>query len=163
MTDSDDARIDTASRTVEASPEILYQAFINPDHLVKWLPPEGMSGHIDSFEPQAGGAYKMILTYEANKIANGKTSENTDIIEGRFMELIPNEKIVQSVKFDSLNPAFQGEMKQTWFFESEGAETKVTIICEIVPEGIKKEDHDIGLKSTLENLSAFIKSEQSDI
>ncbi|WP_042148293.1 SRPBCC domain-containing protein [Paucisalibacillus sp. EB02] len=152
---STNGRIDSASRVILASPQTIYQAFLNPELLVLWLPPKGMSGHIDMFEPRKGGHYCMTLTYELEHSTSGKTSENTDVSRGVFLELVPDKKIVQSVKFDSDNPAFSGEMIQTWYFEAVSEGTKVTIICENVPEGVRKEDHDTGLKSTLENLAIF--------
>lgn len=62
---------------------------------------------------------------------------------------------MQSVKFNSEDPAFSGEMIQKWLLEDVSEGTKVTIVCENVPEGIRKEDHDTGLRSTLENLAIF--------
>ncbi|WHY82437.1 SRPBCC domain-containing protein [Siminovitchia fortis] len=52
-------RTDSASRVIKASPQTIYQAFLNPEALVAWLPPKGMSGHIDIFDPREGGTYRM--------------------------------------------------------------------------------------------------------
>ena len=57
-------RVDSASRVITASPEALYQAFLDPDRLASWLPPSGMKAEITRFEPREGGRYRMILTYE---------------------------------------------------------------------------------------------------
>jgi len=152
---SSNGRIDSASRVILASPQIVYQAFLNPESLVLWLPPKGMSGHINTFDPRKGGHYSMTLTYELGHSTIGKTSENTDVSQGIFLELIPDKKIVQSVKFDSNNPAFLGEMIQTWYFEAVNEGTKVTVVCENVPRGVRKADHDEGLISTLENLARY--------
>lgn len=152
---SSNGRIDSASRVILASPETIYQAFLNPESLVLWLPPKGMSGHINTFDPRQGGHYSMTLTYELGNSIIGKTSENTDVSQGMFLELVPDKKIVQSVNFDSDDPAFSGEMIQTWYFEAISEGTKITIVCENVPEGVRKADHDEGLISTLENLATF--------
>ncbi|MBT2570065.1 SRPBCC family protein [Planococcus sp. ISL-110] len=156
MAYSSSNRIDSASRVIAASPKTIYQAFMDPAALSSWLPPEGMSAHIDLLEPREGGAYKMTLTYESEHSNLGKTSENTDVSEGTFLELVPNTKIRLSVQFDSEDPTFSGEMIQTWYLEAVLEGTKVTIVCEHVPEGIRKEDHEEGLDSTLENLAQFI-------
>ncbi|MFD1134865.1 SRPBCC family protein [Paenibacillus urinalis] len=148
-------RTDTASRVIKASPQTLYQAFVNSEALVTWLPPKGMSGRIDVFDPRVGGTYRITLTYEMDHDLPGKTSNNTDVSQGEFLELVPEKRIVQSVNFSSEDPAFSGEMIQKWLFETISEGTKVTIICENVPEGIQKEDHDIGLRSTLENLAIY--------
>lgn len=148
-------RTDFASRVIMTSPQTIYQSFLNPEALVSWLPPKGMSGHIDMFEPREGGTYRVTLTYEIDQSNPGKTSENTDVAQGKFVELVPDKRIVQSVEFDSEDPAFSGEMTQKWLLEAIPEGTKVTIVCENVPEGIRKEDHDTGLRSTLENLANF--------
>lgn len=151
-------RIDSASKTIAASPQAIYQAFIDPDKLVVWLPPEGMSAQIDCFEPKKGGRYRIVLTYETSEGTGGKTTETTDVSEGTFTELIPEAKITWSGHFDSADPSMMNEMLQTWYFEAVPDGTKVTIICENVPEGIRKEDHDSGLESSLHNLAAFLET-----
>jgi uncharacterized protein YndB with AHSA1/START domain len=148
-------RTDSASKVIMASPQTIYQAFLNPESLVSWLPPKGMFGQIDIFDPREGGTYKVTLTYEMDHSNHGKTSKNTDVAQGKFLELVPDKRIVQSVKFDSEDPVFSGEMIQKWLLEDISGGTKVTIVCENVPEGIRKEDHDTGLRSTLENLAFF--------
>ena len=85
----------------------------------------------------------------------GKTSEHSDVVEGKFLELVPDERVVQLVEFESENPAFVGAMTMTWSLAAVPGGTEVTILCENVPEGIRQEDHDAGLRSTLENLAAF--------
>ncbi|GAB2572476.1 SRPBCC family protein [Gracilibacillus alcaliphilus] len=152
---SQNKRIDIASRVIQASSQTIYQAFLHPESLATWLPPTGMSGQVNRFEPAEGGSFQITLTYE-DGTASGKTSDNTDVVQGRFVELVPDKRIVQAVLFDSENPAFAGEMVQSWVMEPVEKGTKVTIICENVPAGIRKEDHDIGLRSTLENLAAFV-------
>ncbi|GGJ44772.1 SRPBCC domain-containing protein [Virgibacillus salexigens] len=103
---SNNKRIDSASRVIMASPQTIYQSFINPEALVSWLPPKGMVGHIDMFDPREGGAYRVTLTYEMDHSNSGKTSENTDVAQGKFLELVPDKRIVQSVTFDSEDPEF---------------------------------------------------------
>ncbi|TWT01534.1 SRPBCC domain-containing protein [Planomicrobium sp. CPCC 101079] len=156
MTNPSSNRIDSTSRVIEATPKAIYQAFMNPEDLAVWLPPEGMSAHVDVFEPHEGGTYKITLTYETDEVHLGKTSENTDVTQGRFLELVPDTKIVLAGQFDSEDEAFSGEMVQTWYLEAVEEGTKVTIICENVPTGIRKEDHDEGMNSTLENLANFM-------
>lgn len=150
-------RIDTASKIIRSSPQTIYQAFVNPEALVSWLPPEGMTGRIYEFDVRAGGAYRMSLTYvEPDHAGRGKASEHEDIVEGTFLAVVPNERIVQAVTFESDDPAFAGDMIMTWRLAAAPGGTEVTIVCENVPEGIRKEDHDVGLKSSLDNLAAFV-------
>jgi uncharacterized protein YndB with AHSA1/START domain len=153
---STEKRIDSASKVIKASPRTIYKAFVDPSALVSWLPPKGMTGHIHEFDARSGGSYRMSLTYmETDHATQGKTSEHADIVKGRFLEFIPNERIVQLVEFESDDPIFSEEMTMTWTLTAVPEGTAVTIVCENVPEGIQKEDHDIGLRSSLENLAAF--------
>lgn len=152
-----DKRTDSASRAIHASPEAIYRAFMDPEALVAWLPPAGMKARLFSFDPHPGGGYRMALSYEeTDHPAHGKTSEHADVVEARFRELVPNERIVQVVAFESDDPAFAGEMTMTWSLAAMADGTMTTILCENVPVGISKEDHDAGLRSTLNNLAAFV-------
>lgn len=75
---SSNKRMDTASRTIKASPQAIYNAFVDSQALVMWLPPKGMKGRIFEFDPRAGGTYRMSLTYlENNRTTQGKTSIQT--------------------------------------------------------------------------------------
>ena len=87
-----------------------------------------------------------------------QSSTDSDIIEGRFVALDPGERIVWEVGFVSDDPAFAGTMTVTWRFKEVRDGTEVTVLCENVPAGIGKEDHDAGLRSSLENLARFIES-----
>lgn len=152
-------RIDTVSKVIAALPRTLYQAFMDPSSLVQWLPPQGMRGEIGLFEPQVKGRYRLTLTYGEQHTTAGKTTKDSDVSEGIFTELIPDKKIATAGAFQSEEPDFAGNMVMIWYFEEVTEGTKVTIIAENVPEGIKKEDHIDGLNSTLENLKRFVETE----
>lgn len=151
-------RTDTASRLVKASPGAVYNAFADRAVLARWLPPKGMRAKIERFEPHPGGQYRIVLTYDDPTGAPGKASADSDIVEGRFVALDPGERIVWEVGFVSDDPAFAGTMTMTWRFREVRDGTEVTILCEGVPAGIGKADHDAGLRSTLENLAQFIEN-----
>jgi uncharacterized protein YndB with AHSA1/START domain len=157
MTPEAGKRIDSASRVIKALPQIIYQAYLNPDWLASWLPPRGMKARVDEFDPRAGGTYRIVLTYDdPNHVAPGKSSAHGDVVRGRFLELVPGERIVQLVEFESDDPAFAGEMRMTWLLVPVPGGTNVIIRGENVPPGIRAEDHEAGFTSTLENLAAFV-------
>ena len=157
MNASRQGRTDSASRVIAAQPEAIYEAFLNPDAWIEWVPPKGMRGWMHVFEPRVGGTYRMSLTHvDPGHSVAGKSSEHTDIVRGRFIELVPNERIVHAAEFESENRAFAGTMTMTWSLAALAAGTRVTILCENVPEGIRQQDHDAGLRSTLENLAEYI-------
>ena len=151
-----DGRTDSATRFIAASADVIYRAFVDPKTWPQWLPPDGMTGQIYEFDARPGGTYKMALTYRGDHPSAGKTSDDTDVVEGRFAELIPNHRVVQIVTFQSDDPAFAGEMRMTWSLSPAAGGTDVSIIAENVPIGISKADHDVGLRSTLENLARFV-------
>ncbi|MDK1376924.1 MULTISPECIES: SRPBCC family protein [unclassified Sinorhizobium] len=153
-------RTDTASRAVRAPVQTIYRALLDPAAVAVWLPPDGMRGKIERFEAREGGVYRMALIYEEPSLSTrGKTSASTDIVEGRFVQLVPDERVVQRVEFESDDPAFAGMMTITWTLATIPDGTLVTVTCESVPSGISKQDHDKGLRSTLANLAAFTETE----
>jgi uncharacterized protein YndB with AHSA1/START domain len=97
----------------------------------------------------------MRLVYNESRHSHGKTSDDADEVEVRFVKLVPYERIEQAVTFASGDPNFAGEMHMTWLLEPNQNGTLVTVRCEDVPAGIRPEDHDAGLKSTLCNLADF--------
>ena len=150
-------RTDSASIVIRATPRSIYRAFTDSDAWVQWLPPSGMTGRIDAFDLREGGAYRMTLVYlEADRSAPGKTSDDTDVVQGTFVKLVPDERVVQRIEFESDDPAYAGVMTMTWLLEEVPEGTKASIVCENVPEGIRQEDHDAGLRSTLSNLAVFV-------
>lgn len=150
-------RIDSESRLIKADAAAIYSAYINPADLVRWLPPTGMNGRIDIFDPRPGGEYRIVLTYDRGaQSSHGKTTEDADVVHGRFLELVPNERIVQSVQFESEDPRFAGEMIMTWLFTPGPEGTTARIIAENVPVGISPADHAAGFAATLANLAAFV-------
>ena len=148
-------RTDRASRLIRAPIAKVYAAFVDPEALVRWLPPEGMTGAMLAFDAVPGGSYRMALTYEDADTA-GKTSEHGDVVEARFLALVPGKKIIQAAEFESDDPAFAGTMVMTWTFEAAAEATRVAIVCDNVPAGIRKQDHDQGLKSSLANLARLV-------
>ena len=155
---SSTGRIDTVSKLIAASPHTLFQAFIDPASLIKWLPPEGMRGEVSLFEPHAGGKYRLILYYEKKEQITGKTTIDSDASEGTFVDVVPDMKIVMAGAFDSEDSDLKGVMTMTWYFEENLEGTKITVIAENVPLGINKQDHIDGLSSSLDNLEYFVET-----
>lgn len=98
----------------------------------------------------------MAFIYSETDHGRGKSTADADIFEGRFVELVPDELIVEEVRFESGNAAFAGTMRVTTTFLQVTGGTKVTIRAENVPPGISAADHRAGMASTLKNLANFI-------
>lgn len=149
-------RIDRASRDIAVSAEQAYTALVDPDALVAWLPPEGMSGRFEWFDARPGGSYRLVLTYADGAESSGKTTADSDVVDARFVEFIPGERVVQAIDFVSDDPAFAGTMTMTWSVAPNGAGSRVEIVASDVPTGISAEDHAAGLASSLANLAAHL-------
>lgn len=142
------------SRVIAAPREAIYQAFIDPDALVAWLPPAAMTGVIHEFEARIGGGYRMSLFYPPDERAfRGKSAEREDRVEVRFLELTPPRRIVEAVTFDTSDPAFLGEMIMTASFAAVPGGTEVTLRFENLPPGLRPEDNEIGAHLSLAQLA----------
>lgn len=151
------ARSDTASRVIAASPHRVYAALIDPVALTAWLPPEGMSGRFERFDARPGGLYRLVLTYADASTAAGKATADSDVVEARFVELVPDVRVVLAVDFVSDDPANAGTMTMTWELTMVDGRTRVDVRAENVPAGISAEDHAAGIASSLTNLATYLK------
>lgn len=149
-------RTDRASRVVAAPLERVYAALVDPEALLMWLPPTGMTGRFERFDARPGGSYRLVLTYDDPAAATGKTTPDADVVDARFVELTPGVRVVQAVDFDSDDPAYAGTMTMTWEVREHGAGTEVAITADDVPAGISADDHAAGLASSLANLAAYL-------
>ena len=146
-------RTDRASRVIPAPPERVYAAFVDPEALASWLPPEGMRARFERFDPRPGGSYRLVLTYADASRARGKATADSDVVEARFVDVVPEVRVVQEVDFVSDDPAFAGTMTMTWEVSAVDEGTRVDITADDVPDGISAEDHAVGLASSLANLA----------
>jgi uncharacterized protein YndB with AHSA1/START domain len=147
-----------SSRLINASPELLYQAFTDPHALETWMAPGEMTGKVHAFDLRVGGSYTMSLYYPSgDQGAKGKSAANEDRYTARFITLQPNKKIVEGIRFDSSGPGFVGEMIMEARFEPEGRGTRVTMVFTNVPLGIKPEDNEKGTELSLEKLEHYVR------
>jgi uncharacterized protein YndB with AHSA1/START domain len=157
MTNANSAASTRTSRVIEASRDALYRAFTDPAALAVWLAPGEMTGKIHEFDARVGGGYRMSLFYPSSEqVYRGKTSEREDRFTARFVDLTPLSRIVEAISFDSVDPAFLGEMTMTITFEERDGGTEVTILFENIPPGIRPEDNEAGSRSSLEKLARYV-------
>lgn len=126
-------------RVIRSAPEKVYNAFLNPDAMVKWLPPNGFTGRVHSMDARVGGSYKMSFT-------NFTTGES-HTFGGEYLELVPFEKIRHTDKFD--DPNFPGEMIVTVTFNKVFCGTELNIVQEGIPEAIPVESCYLGWQESL--------------
>jgi uncharacterized protein YndB with AHSA1/START domain len=147
------ARTDFASRVIAAPPAQVFAALLDRDALMAWLPPEGMTARFDRFDPRPGGSYRLVLTYADASGAPGKAAPESDVVEARYVDIVPDHRVVQAVDFVSDDPVFAGTMTMTWEVTAVEGGTRVDIVADAVPDGISAEDHATGLASSLANLA----------
>lgn len=147
-------RVDEASRFLAAEPDEVFRAFVDPALLLAWLPPEGMTGRLESFDAHAG--YRMVLRYLEPPAGGGKANADEDIAEVRRVRVEPPELLVEEVDFASDDPAFAGTMTMTWTFTEGDGGTYVEVAATGVPEGIDPVDHVAGMASSLRNLARLV-------
>jgi uncharacterized protein YndB with AHSA1/START domain len=154
-------RTDEVGMHMAAPAERVYAAFTDPDVVVRWLPPDGMTGRIQRFEARPGGRLRMTLTFRDPAETHGKSSPNEDVVEGVFVEIVDGVRVVQDVVFASTDPDLAGVMRMTWAVQPDQGGSFVTICAEDVPPGISAADHRTGITSSLRNLAALVVGELS--
>lgn len=146
---------------VKASPDVVYQAFLDPKALTVWQAPGNMSAKVHEFDGRLGGGYEMSLFYRTSEqMYQGKTSEREDRFSAQFLELAPSKRIVEAISFKSADPRFSGKMFMIVTFEEKEGGTNVTILFENIPTGIRPEDNEAGTQSSLEKLARYVEDRE---
>jgi len=144
------------SRVIKASRKAIYRALTDPAALATWRVPDDMTGRVHEFDLRPGGRYRMSLTYTDPKDAPGKTSADTDTFEGRFVELIPDERVVEDIVFEADDAKFGGVMTMTTSLADAAGGTLVTMLQENLPAGVRPEDNELGTTMSLRKLAALV-------
>lgn len=152
------ARTDRANRLIAAPRTTVYSALLNRESVETWLPPNGMRGQVERWDPRPGGGFRMTLTYLDPSGSPGKTSDATDVVDIEFADLVPPERVVHRAVFEADDPSFAGTMTMTWHLADSGDGTEVTVTAVDVPPGIDQAVHEAGIASTLANLAAHVEA-----
>ena len=136
-------------RVFRAPAERVFRAFIDPDAMVKWLPPHGFTGRVHDMDARVGGGYRMSFT----NLGNGQSHS----FGGTFVELVPGERIRHTDKFD--DPNLPGEMVTTITFKTVLVGTEVNIEQAGIPEVIPPEACCLGWQESLALLALLVEAE----
>jgi uncharacterized protein YndB with AHSA1/START domain len=139
-------------RVLRASPERVYRAFVDPDAMTKWLPPNGFTAKVHKMDAKVGGGYKMSFT----NFSTGKSHS----FGGSYLELVPNERLRYTDKFD--DPNLPGEMQTTITLKKVSTGTDLGIVQEGVPEAIPPEACYLGWQESLMLLAKLVEAEIPD-
>jgi uncharacterized protein YndB with AHSA1/START domain len=147
-------RTDEASLVIHAPTARVWAALVDPRALEAWLPPTGMTGRVEHFDLRTGGDYRIVLTYR--QPGPGKSTADSDVIRGRFVEVVTGDRLVQAVDFLSDDPDLAGTMTMTWSLAARGGATLLTFHADDVPPGIGALDHAQGLTDSLVGLARYL-------
>jgi len=139
-------------RVLRATPEKVYRAFLDPDAMVKWLPPNGFTAKVYHMDAKVGGSYKMSFT----NFTTGKSHS----FDGTYVELTPHEHIRYTDKFD--DPNLSGEMQVTITLKPVSCGTELNIVQEGVPDVIPAEACYFGWQESLTLLGKLVEAEIPD-
>ncbi len=133
-------------RVLRATPEKVYRAFLDAGAMAKWLPPYGFTCTVHQLEPKVGGTFRMSFT-------NFGTG-NSHSFGGTYLELVPNEKLRYTDKFDDAN--MPGEMTVTVTLKKVMVGTELTVVQEGIPDMIPPEACYLGWQESLANLKNLV-------
>lgn len=136
-------------RVLRSKPERVYRAFLDADAMSKWLPPFGFTCKVHHLDARVGGTYKMSFT--------NFSSGNSHSFGGKYLELIPNERIHYTDSFD--DPNLPGQMRTTISLRPVSCGTELTIVQEGLPEAIPVEMCYLGWQESLEQLATLVEPE----
>ncbi len=111
---------------------------------------------IEHFDARPGGSYRMVLTYPDGSGSRGKSTPDADIVEARFLDLVPGVRVVFEFDFVSDDPAYAGTMTMTWAVTAAAGGTRVDITADNVPDAVAAEDHAAGLNASLLKLAEYL-------
>ena len=136
-------------RVLRSTPERVYRAFTDPDAMAKWLPPNGFTGKVHEMDARGGGSYKMSFT--------NFTTGSSHSFGGEFLELVPNEKIRYTDRFD--DPNMPGEMETTVTLRAVSVGTELNVVQEGIPDMIPVEMCYLGWQESLKLLAMLVEAE----
>ena len=136
-------------RVLRAPRSRIFRAFLDPDAMAKWLPPHGFTGRVHHIKPEVGGTYKMSFT--------NLTTGQSHSFGGEFLELVPDERIRHTDRFD--DPNLPGQMQTTITLKTVSVGTELTIVQENIPAAIPAEACYLGWQESLTLLTQLVEPE----
>ena len=136
-------------RVLTTKPEKVYRAFLDPDAMARWLPPNGFTGKVHEQEPKVGGRYRMSFT--------NFTTGTVMAFGGEYLELVPGERLRYTDVFD--DPNLPGEIRVTVTLKAVSCGTELDIVQEGLPDVIPVEACYLGWQESLRNLARLVEPE----
>jgi uncharacterized protein YndB with AHSA1/START domain len=150
---------DSTEPAHRSPPATVYRALTDAQAVAAWMVPTGMTSEVHEFDPRIGGPFRISLTYDV-PTETGKTSAHTDTYHGRFVDLVPNERVVQAMEFETADPAMRGVMTVTLTLSNANGATDILAVHEDVPRGVSPADNESGWRMALDKLAALVERGQ---
>lgn len=140
-------------RHIRAPRARVYAALVTPADYQRWMVPDNMTSHIHELDARPGGRLRVSLTY--TDASAGKSGSHTDTYHGRFVELVPGERVVQTIEFETAKPEMQGVMTITFALLDDLGGTRLSARHVGLPRGVKPSDNQLGWSMSLKKLAAL--------
>jgi uncharacterized protein YndB with AHSA1/START domain len=147
-------------RHIKAPRAAVYRALVDVRAVESWMVPDGMTSHVHTFDAREGGGFRISLTYDA-PTGTGKTTAHTDTYHGRFVALVADERVVETVEFETADPALRGEMTITITLAYGDGGTDLVAVHDRLPSGLSTADNEAGWQSSLSKLAALVEASQA--
>ncbi|AHG91410.1 Activator of Hsp90 ATPase 1 family protein [Gemmatirosa kalamazoonensis] len=147
-------------RHIDAPRARVYDALVDARAVAEWMVPDGMTSEVHAFDGREGGAFRISLTYDA-PTGVGKTTAHTDTYHGRFVQLVPHERVVQVVEFETADPSMRGEMTITFTLADANGGTALSAVHEHLPPGLSAADNETGWRMSLAKLAELVERERA--
>ncbi len=144
-------------RHINAPRSQVYGALIDAKSVENWMVPDGMSSQVHAFESKEGGLFRISLTYDDGSGA-GKSSAHTDTYHGRFLKLVPDEQVVETMEFETDDDAMRGEMTVTFTLTDADGGTDLLAVHDGLPPGVSPTDNETGWNMSLAKLAALVEA-----
>jgi uncharacterized protein YndB with AHSA1/START domain len=142
-------------RQVNAPRGEVYRALVDAEAIARWMVPTGMTSRVHAFDAREGGAFRISLSYD-EPTGTGKTTAQTDTYHGRFVELVPDERVVEVVEFETADPSMRGEMTIAITLADAGGGTELVAVHDGLPPGLSPADNEEGWRQSLAKLAALV-------
>jgi uncharacterized protein YndB with AHSA1/START domain len=138
----------------------VYRTPLDSQAVARWKVPDGMTCVVHEFDAHEGGAIRVSLTY-AQRSGTGKTTPHTDTYRGRFLTLVPNERVVEVDEFETTDASLRGAMTITITLSDANGGTDVLAVHDGLPPGVSLADNETGWRMALAKLAALVEGRRA--
>ncbi len=132
----------------------MFAALLDPEAIETWRVPDDMTARVELLDARVGGRFRVTLTYVTEGV--GKSGDGTDSYGGTFAEIVPDERVVEVIEFDSPDPGLVGEMTMTTTLRDVPGGTEVTLRHDGIPDAVPPDQNRTGTRMALAKLAAYV-------